>query len=218
MTTSKVNMRWLLLRGSAPGGRFSRDGDEPWGLERSAAHEGAVDVWLLDEHGRVVGLDAAAVEDAQGLGRLLGGDLGDDPAQVAVDFRGLGGRGVDTGADRPHGLVGQDGAGDLVCRESGPSRAQLTLHHSEGEPLAPLFSGLADAEQRDQAMAKGRRHLPVDLLVRLAEDAPALRVPEDDEAAAQLGQHARRDFARKGALVLPVTVLGAPADGRAVNT
>src|SRR5215471_15000821 len=83
MMTTKVNMPRSLLCRAALGGRLPGDGDEAWCLQGGAADEGAVDVGLLSEGGRIVGLHAAAVEDPKRLRDFLGGELGDEPAEIA---------------------------------------------------------------------------------------------------------------------------------------
>src|SRR5689334_58234 len=76
--TTRVNTLDSLLCVAAGRG-FLDDGDEARRLEARAAHEGPVDLGLPDEVGRIVGLDAATVEDTRGLGNLLRRQLGDDP-------------------------------------------------------------------------------------------------------------------------------------------
>src|SRR6185369_12752096 len=106
MTTMRMNMPGLLLESAARGGGLLRDGDEARGVQAGAAHQDAVDVRLLGEGRGIVGLDAAAVEDADGLGELSRSQLGDQPPQVAVDLPGLTRRRGEACPDRPDGLVG----------------------------------------------------------------------------------------------------------------
>src|SRR5216683_7866721 len=89
------------------------DVGEGLGVEAGAADESAVDVFETAKGFGVVGLDGAAVEDADGGGeggRERFGDLGAD------EFVCLSGdlwRGGAAGADGPDGLVGEDdGSGD----------------------------------------------------------------------------------------------------------
>src|SRR5262245_15840104 len=62
------------------------DAQEALGLERGAADERPVDVGLRHERCDVVGLDAAAVEDAQRLGRRLAVRGADARADACVDL------------------------------------------------------------------------------------------------------------------------------------
>src|SRR5512133_3206690 len=80
---------------------------EPARIHGCAADERAVDVGLIEEALGVVGLDAAAVEDARLLRELFRG-LGEDAADHGVDGLRVRGRGHEAGADGPDGLVGDD--------------------------------------------------------------------------------------------------------------
>ena len=62
-------------------------------LERSAAHEGAVNVGLGDELGDVAGLGGAAVQHADAVGQLGAEELLERLADGAADLLGVVGRG-----------------------------------------------------------------------------------------------------------------------------
>jgi hypothetical protein len=80
-------------------------------VEAGTTDEGAVDLGLGHEGGDVVGLDAAAVEDADVGGGVLAEALGDGAADDAVRVGDLFGTGDAAGANGPDGLVGdEDGA------------------------------------------------------------------------------------------------------------
>jgi hypothetical protein len=86
------------------------------------ADQAAVDVGLREQRGGVVGLDAAAVEDAHAVA-VAGGRL-QLRAQHRVHGLRLLGRGGAAGADGPHGLVGDDDlAGAMRQRGGSPRRA-----------------------------------------------------------------------------------------------
>ena len=125
---------------------------------------------------------------------------------------GLGRRGVDTGADRPHRLVGEHAAGHGGRLETGQPGPELALDGREREALPALLGRLAHAEHRRQAVPERGGDLAVDLLVGLAHLVPALGVPAEHEATAQLEQHGGRDLAGVGAGRLVVAVLGAERD------
>ena len=79
--------------------RLLDHGREAIGLERGAAHERAVDVFLLQEAGDVLGLGGATVEHADAVGDLLAEDLDQGGADGAADLLGVIGRGGLAGAD-----------------------------------------------------------------------------------------------------------------------
>src|SRR5260370_26577838 len=87
------------------------DFGEGLGVEAGSAYESSVDVVQAAEGFGVVGLDGAAVEDADGGGEGGGegfGDLGaDDLVGLVSDLR----RGGAAGADGPYRLVGEDEGG-----------------------------------------------------------------------------------------------------------
>ena len=120
-------------------------------LERSAAHEGAVNVGLGDELGDVAGLGGTAIQHADAVGELLAEHLLEGLTDSAADLLSvLGGSGL-AGADGTDGLIGDDdllGAGDLKT-----SKASLDLVHDVldiGAGLADL-EGLAAAEDGNKA-------------------------------------------------------------------
>src|SRR6185295_16346836 len=90
----------LLGRG-ADARRLAHDPDEALRVEARTADQGAVDLRLGQQHLGVLGLDAAAVEDANGLRDLLRRELGEQAAQISLDLGRLGRGSVDAGADRP---------------------------------------------------------------------------------------------------------------------
>src|SRR6478672_6574805 len=108
-----------LARGS-PGGLD--DLGEGVGLEAGAADQGTVDLPAAEQLGGVVGLDRAAVEDAQLLGCAAA--LADDVANEGDRLLGLLGRRGAAGADRPDRLVGDDDARPV----SGGDIRQVRLH------------------------------------------------------------------------------------------
>src|SRR4030095_2239911 len=101
-TCTTVSAMTILIpsRGGAPR-RFPDNGYEAGAGEAAPADQRPVDFVLGQQLVGVVGLDAAAIQNADCLRGFLGGDLGQQPAQVAVDLRGLGRRRIHAGADRP---------------------------------------------------------------------------------------------------------------------
>src|SRR2546427_2324828 len=81
-----------LLGGGADARRFADDPDESLRVEARAPDERPIDLGLGEESVGVLGLDAAPVQNAHGLRDLLGRELGEEPAQVALHLVGPGGR------------------------------------------------------------------------------------------------------------------------------
>src|SRR5215813_3133212 len=179
--TRRMNMPRLLLRGRARRRASADDGDEARGLQAGPAQEHAVDIRLLGERGRVVRLDAAAIEDADGLSQVLRAKVGEDPPQISVNLGSLARRGVVASSDRPHRLVGQTAPAGLLGRQARQPRPELTLDDRERESLAALLRRLADAQHRRESVAQRRAEPLVDLVVGLVEDVPPFRVAEQDE-------------------------------------
>ena len=91
------------------------DAAERRGVEGGAADERAVDVGLRHERVDVVGLHAATVQDPDGVGTRLAGEVAEEPTDRGVHFLGLLGGGGLSGADGPHGLIGEgEGADGLT--------------------------------------------------------------------------------------------------------
>src|SRR5213594_760900 len=203
--TPVIAAPWLLVL---------HDTGEGGGVKTRPTDQGAVDVGLRHERVDGLRLDAAAVEDAhplRGGGRSEAHQLA---ANGVVDFLGLPrGRGA-SGADRPHRLVGDDAAGQLLGACAGERALHLPCDHRPGGLRLALRQRLADAHDRDEARREAGVQAAVHGLVGLAEVLPALGVPDDDVGAAALAQHGDRDLARVGALRLPVDVLTGEADVR----
>ena len=98
-----MNLGWK----SGSGGRGPADVEKGVGLQRRAADEPAVDVGTGEQGRRIIRLDAAAIEDPECFGRAgIGGS--DARSNMSVHGLGLLGRCRFAGADRPHGLIGDD--------------------------------------------------------------------------------------------------------------
>src|SRR5204863_3999365 len=210
-TINAVNIPSLLRRRAAAR-RLLDDRDKPRRVQAGATDERAIDFGLGDEALHVLGLDAAAVEDPDGLRDVLRGELGNQPAEVAVHLGRLTGRRVHAGADRPDGLVGEHRLDGLVRRQAGEASAQLALDRRERQPLAALVGGLADAEHGRETVRERGADLLVDQLVGLADLLAALGVAEQHVPAAELDEHRGCDLARVGARRLVVAGLRAQED------
>src|SRR6185437_7448093 len=175
-----------------------------------AADEQAIDARHADEFGAIAGIDGAAVE----AGRAAAEDRrrrGDDLALPGVGVTGAGRRAVV--ADRPHRLIGeQDSRASLRSRQLRQRAAHLARQNFARLAAVLLGQRLADADQRDQAVAHRRLDLEADGLVSLAEMLAPLGMAEFDEIHAAIAQHRRRDFPGPGAGVGPVHGLRADLD------
>src|SRR5438445_13123794 len=98
-----------LLGGGPDARRLSYDPDEPLRVEARAADERAVDLGLGHQRLGVLRLHAAAIQDTDGLGDLLGRELGDEPAQISVHLGRLTGCRVHARPRGPRRLAGGDG-------------------------------------------------------------------------------------------------------------
>ena len=90
-------LRRRPLAGRRPAG--GHDFGEGGGVETGAAHEGAVDVGLRHQLGRVAGLDAAAIDDAAGVGRVAAEEGREPGPDAAMGGVGLVGGGDAAGSD-----------------------------------------------------------------------------------------------------------------------
>src|SRR5574337_720504 len=95
-------------------------------------------------------------------------------ANRPVDHTGLGRRRVAAGADRPDLLVGDYHARQIALGHLVKSVLKLAEHDPGGFAAIMLLLGFPDAEYRRHAMTEGGQDLPIDQLVALAEDMPAL--------------------------------------------
>ncbi len=156
------------------------------GLQRGAADQGAVDVGEGHQALDVVGLDAAAVEDAQRVRDGLAVLRGDPRADEGVDLLGLlGGRDL-AGADRPDRLVGDHHLlGFVGRRRASRIASSLAADHFHRAARFALGERLADARDRQQTRRERGLRLLRDALVGLAEVLAALRVAEDHVGDAQ---------------------------------
>src|SRR5262245_29787579 len=139
------------LRLDAPG----NDTEKIVGCQTGAADEAAIDVGGGHEFGGVGGLDAAPVQDANGLGGGGTEGGGELAADVGVGFGGLLGGRVAAGADGPDGFVGDDETGELIGLEAGEAGVDLLGEDVVGLVGVALGEGFADAEYRTQAGGDG---------------------------------------------------------------
>src|SRR3984893_1345127 len=166
------------------------DRPEILGVEAGSADEGAIDLGEAEKRRGVFRVDRTAVEDACSEWDART-DLGVHRGDVVC---GCG----QSGSNRPHWFVGdyQDIRASSVRDRSG----ELRRTHLDRLPLLTLLARLADAQDRHQAGSPRAADLVANDRVRFAVAMTALRVPEDDMAAAQIGQHLGADVAGGGTL------------------
>src|SRR5947208_2121961 len=128
---------------AAPWLRVLHDTGEGGGVKARPTDQGAVDVGLRHERVDVLRLDAAAVEDAHSLRGGGRGEAHQLAANGMVDFLRLPrGRGA-AGADRPHRLVGDEAAGELLGARAGECALHLPRDHRPGRLRLALRQRLA---------------------------------------------------------------------------
>jgi len=120
-------------------------------------------------------------------------------------------------ADGPYRFIGYDYLVAVRQFHSGKTGPDLGLKNLEGLARLPFRQGFTDAQHRDQAGKQGAGKSPVDHSVGFAEYMPPLGMADDCHGAPEILQHGRRDLTGKGALFLPVDVLGPEHDAGAGN-
>jgi len=178
----------LDLFQSTTSGR-ARNGREIRRLERSATNQAAVDISLSKQLGRVVGLDAAAIQQRH-LGRLRLSRL-ELATQECVNSLSLLGRSGLAGADRPDRLVSHHDLNQL--RTQGVNdRLHLTRHHGLGLPCFAFGQRFTHTDNGCQAVSQRSLGLVGDQLVALKVVAATLRVPHDGVLRTKFANHRPR--------------------------
>ena len=123
----------------------------------------------------------------------------------------VGGRGL-AGADRPNGLIGDN---ELVAVGGGnvlKTDVHLALDDFIELSGFALFERFADADDSCKTGGDDGARTLIDGLVGLAEVLTALGVSDDDVLSAGIEKHSGGNFARIGALLFPMGVLGSDTD------
>jgi len=97
-------------------------------------------------------------------------------------------------------------------RQAVQTLRDLQFHDFPSHAHVALFQEFADAEHGEEARREAGLDLLVDHFVGFAHDVAPLAVAQENGDDADLLEHGRGDFAREGALGLPVDVLGADLD------
>ena len=138
----------------------------------------------------------------------LGYDLA-DCADSAVCF--LVGGGL-ARADRPNGLVCDNYALSGFLFNALIERTNLGSEEGIGNACFALLKGLADANDRENAVFERSLDAHIDGFVGLAEVLPALAVADDSVFDADVLEHIGADLTGESALCRPVDILGAEMD------
>ena len=105
----------------------------------------------------VVRLHAAAVDDVALVRGRAAEPLPDARADVRVRLAGLFGRGVASGADRPHRLVGDDQRRDLIAGQPVEPGLDLPIEHGQRLLALALLERFADADDRRELRRRAPR-------------------------------------------------------------
>ncbi len=167
--------------------------------------------------GGIVGLDAAAVEDAHLRGDVGAEQLGDFSADDLVRVGGHLGRGGFAGADGPDGLIGNDDGRGHFGGDAGERSGDLGLENLFGFAGFALGEDFADADDGNQAVLERGVELLVDDFVGLGEVLAALGVADERMRAADGLELADGGFAGVGAFFGKVDVLRADGDVRSLG-
>jgi len=130
-----------ISRGVYYGGEIRR-------FEGSSPDQATIDVGLPKQLGRVVGFDTTAIQDACAVSRHVAEGFTQATANEAMDFLSLFRGGNTSGADGPHGFVGDGDRFELLGCE--PIQAAIELAYDDilDSPNLALLEGFSDADDR----------------------------------------------------------------------
>src|SRR5919112_3431644 len=209
----EVTLPYALLVGLSHrvlGGPYELD--ERLDLETGPAYQGAVDVFLGHDLGRVLWFDGASVEDADAAGEVIPLRLPEQVPDLTDGILGVFGGGCIARPDGPDRFVGEDdalAAGVFEFLDHALDLARDFLPHT---PRVTLLLGLPHADDgQDVGLHSALRFL-CDHLVGLAEDFAPLGVSHYDRPGPDVEEHGGRDFTGERTRVLVVEVLRASHD------
>src|ERR1700722_2518845 len=134
-------------------------------VEAGSADECAVDLWLVEQGGGVVGLDAASVKDADGVGDVTAEAASDFAADEQMCGGGNLWRGGFAGADGPDRFIGYDDILGVFRRDSDERERDLLAQDFVGVIGFALGQVFADADDRGELVLERSGELLVDGLV-----------------------------------------------------
>ena len=172
--------------------------EEIVGDQAGPADESAINVFLRCDFPPVAGIHTAAVEDADGFRGAAVVELGNESADGGDGFAGLRWTGVDTGADGPDGLVGNDDEGDLGGCDRTETGADLLADDGVGLTGFLVLKRFANTEDGDDVVIEGGTYFLAYKLAGLSEYGAALGMANDDEGG-ELAEHGRRNLTSEGA-------------------
>src|SRR5947209_9975591 len=136
-------------------------------------------------------------------------------ADKSVRFLGLFRSSIPTRADRPNRLVSNHRLLEFFFGQVFQASPKLNRQNLFHVASVALLEGFADADNWPQCRFVRGTDLLVHDLVRLAEQATALAVPENDVMDKQIAKQSRADLAGKRAVAFPMHVLRSHFDALA---
>ena len=127
-----------------------------------------------------------------------------------MSFLRLGSAGNLSGANGPHGLVGNNNLAPVLNDLRNGS--ELAGDHLDGDTSLTLLERLTAAQDHGQALVERSLRLGGDEIIRLGEDSAALRVSEKNPLDVGVLELLGRDLAGVGAIALVEDVLGGDLD------
>src|SRR5262245_6881248 len=164
-------------------------------INAGAADEGPIDVGLRHDPGDVVRLDRSSVQDPRLVGEVASEQLGEPGPDGSTNLLGVPWSGYLARPDRPYRLVGDHEVAGGRRLDTGEGAIELGERVSDLRALAAHVEVLPYAQDRGELVGLRGLDLGVHDSVGLIEVLPALRVADDDIAAAELGRHGGRNLA-----------------------
>src|SRR6266481_5929749 len=141
------------------------DARERVSLQACPADQSPVNIGLRHERVNILVVDAAAIDNPDRIGALAPVTFEYRAADCAVYCFGLLGRCGASGTNRPHRLVRNHDAGDMIIADVLEPALKLTQHDIERAPAVVFVLSFADAHYRGHPVMQSGEHLLVNQLV-----------------------------------------------------
>jgi hypothetical protein len=165
----------------------------------------------------VLRFNRATIQYSYTRGNVFLKQIANNASEKSVNLLGLSFGGGFPGTDGPYRLIGNNELQGIIEVDPGQAGPQLLFEDGQGLSSLALFQGLADAEDRRDAMLQGSEHALVDHCIAFLEYLPPFGMADNGHGGADILQHGRRNLAGIGALLLPVHILGRQQDVRSSN-
>src|SRR5712672_2617211 len=176
-------------------------------VQAGPADQRAIQLFLSHQSQDVVGFDATAVQNTQGLGLLCGelslGALAKKAVRRGGNFR----RCRLARANSPDWLVSYQNTRELLRGQRTRSASKLRLANLFSPSGFAMFQQFADANDRGEARRERGFRFFRHRIAGFSEELPPLRMPDNHVAASRFRQHRRRDFAGECPFFFPENVL-----------